>query len=127
MEAFRLIISCIADLIICFLYIVTGLCLMYNPPKEVNSLYGYMSKYAKKSPEAWSFAQNYMGRCLFRFGIITLILLVPVYFVISRQDNFQDLRYILLIVQLIIGLIARAITETALRKKFNPDGTIKTS
>lgn len=125
MEALKEIVLCLCTLFLCPMYIIWGLFLMNNPPKEINSLYGYMSKMSKKSPEAWSFAQSYAGKRIFWSGIITLILLLPVYFIFFNAENFHNVRYILLILQVIPSFIARGITEKALRDNFNLDGTVK--
>jgi hypothetical protein len=131
MEVFRLIISCIADLIICFIYTFLGYFLMHNPPKRGNKIYaGYMSKYAKKSPEAWSFAQSYAGRKMFYTGIIALAVLLPVYIIVRQNtsaDDFYNIRYVFLMLQVLPSFVIRIMTESALRKRFNIDGTAKIS
>lgn len=42
-----------------------------HPPQDVNCVYGYRTKRSSQSPEAWAFAQAYMGK-IWRFwgGVI---------------------------------------------------------
>lgn len=52
--------------------ILVGLFLWFNPPKEINSIYGYRTKRSRFSQEAWDYAQRFAGRLCFFLGLVTL-------------------------------------------------------
>ena len=49
-----------------------GLFLWFNPPKTINSIYGYRTKRSRYSQEAWDYAQRFSGRLCFFLGLLTL-------------------------------------------------------
>lgn len=51
--------------------VITGMVFIKRPPKE-NSMYGYYTKRSTQSPEAWKFANEYLGRLWLVAGLIML-------------------------------------------------------
>lgn len=43
------------------------------PAKKINTLYGYRTTRAMKSPEAWNTANRYSAKLMFRLGIVTIL------------------------------------------------------
>jgi uncharacterized membrane protein len=42
------------------------------PPREINMLYGYRSRRARKSQEAWDFAQQFGNRRMFEIAFVQM-------------------------------------------------------
>ena len=52
--------------------IIFGRHFMHNPPKDINSSYGYRTSMSMKSRETWDFAHRYFGRLWVILGLILL-------------------------------------------------------
>lgn len=105
---------------ICFLvgliFIITGLIMLYFPPKKINSLYGYRTIRSMKNQERWDFAQNLSAKEMMKLGtFLMLTSLLPL--ITSFNDSFN------LIVGLSLTLIGVAIlfikVEKAIKTKFS--------
>ena len=60
-----------------------GMVCKKNPPKNINSWYGYRTSRSMASQEAWDFAHQVCGRIWRRWGIamlpVSVLLLLPVF------------------------------------------------
>lgn len=54
-------------------YIIAGILLYKNPPKKINSLYGYRTKASMQSQKHWDFAQILGGKEMAKCGGLLLI------------------------------------------------------
>ncbi|HKK39876.1 MAG TPA: SdpI family protein [Cryomorphaceae bacterium] len=59
-------------LLVCPLFIIAGLILVYTPPKKINYLYGYRSKRSMRNQETWDYAQPRAGKRLIYLGLAYL-------------------------------------------------------
>ncbi len=87
------------------------------PPKEIEQYYGYRTKRARSSKEAWIFAQQYSGRLYIIIGILMLILAVITYMLLKRQLT-EGIFMLLLILETVAIFIPVPIVERALKSKF---------
>ncbi len=56
--AFMLIVNLTAPLIM----VVFGILFLKNPPKNINSVFGYRTTMSMKDMDTWGFAHKYCGR-----------------------------------------------------------------
>lgn len=62
------------DLLVPGTIFIIGLLLKYNPPKEINKLFGYMTTKARRSQASWDYAQKRMGETSTVMGSILIIM-----------------------------------------------------
>lgn len=55
------------------LFFIIGFFMMKNPPKKINSWYGYRSPSSMKSQARWDFAQNYASREMMNLGFFLAV------------------------------------------------------
>ncbi len=113
MEKVYLILLVIIPALVIFL----GFGLFQYPPKDIEQYYGYRTKRAMRSKEAWIFAQQYSGKLYMIMGIPMLILAVIVYLILKKQLT-ESIFLILLIVETIAIFIPIPIVEKALKSEF---------
>jgi uncharacterized membrane protein len=56
-------------LLVCPLFIIVGLILVFFSPKKINYLYGYRTKRSMKNQQTWDYAQPRAGRQLVHLGV----------------------------------------------------------
>jgi uncharacterized membrane protein len=49
-------------------FLLLGLLMYKNPPKEINHLYGYRTRQSMSSQEKWDFAQVFAGKLMYKGG-----------------------------------------------------------
>ena len=107
---------------ICF-----GRIFIKNPPKEINSIYGYRTPRSTKNIETWKFAHHYSGKLWFQWGVILLPLsILPMFFLLGKStDEIGTWGSIICLLQIIplVGVIFP--TEAALKKTFDENGNKK--
>ncbi|MBQ2275626.1 MAG: SdpI family protein [Lachnospiraceae bacterium] len=107
---------------ICF-----GRIFLKNPPKEINSIYGYRTPRSTKNIETWKFAHHYSGKLWFQWGVILLPLsILPMFFLLGKStDEIGTWGSIICLLQIIplVGVIFP--TEAALKKTFDENGNKK--
>lgn len=104
-----------------------GLLWQKNPPKKINSVYGYKTTWSMKSKKSWDFAHKYAGKIWIFTGIPMGIISVLVLYNFKNYniDALGEIVVIITIVQ-VVGLFSPIIpTEFALRKRFNEKGKEK--
>lgn len=112
------------DLFLPLIMIGFGKSFMKEPPGEINSAYGYRTRWSSKNWDTWTFAHQYIGAIWYRCGRILLkgsifILLL----LIGRSDELiSKVGTGILFVQMIPCIGAIIPTEIALRKTFDKDG-----
>ncbi len=97
-----------------------GAIFRYHPPKERNSLYGYRTGRSMKDQESWDFAHRYCGKLWFWWGLILLVLSVPVMLGVYGRDVdlVGSVGGILVFAQMVPMLGAIWPTERELKKRF---------
>lgn len=105
----------IATILICVAFFISSLYLYKCTPKDINHFAGYRTPSAKKSPKAWTLANSYFSKILFRYYSISFIIDIIVYF-ICKSDVIITILSISLLS--IITFSAVLSTEKLLEKTF---------
>ena len=101
-----------------------GLLFMKNPPKKINSVYGYRTKRSVRSQEAWDFAHRYFGKLWLVYGLLSILpSLVPICVVLGKSEQVISMvGLIVLGVQVLLMLATIFATERALKNNFDEYG-----
>lgn len=104
-----------------------GRLMLVNPPREINSLFGYRTAMSMKNQDTWEFAHKYCGRLWFRCGLVLLPLsVIPLLFVLDKDITTVSVAgLIVMFLQLIPMLGTISLTEAALRRTFDKDGVLR--
>ena len=106
--------------------LVCGKFYMNKAPKNINHFVGYRTKRAMKNNETWDFAHKYIGKILFKMGLVFLPLSVAtMLFVKAIAEDLETWGAIITTIQIIPILAAIALTEKALKDNFDEDGKKK--
>lgn len=110
----------LCNLIIPLTMVGGGLLFVKNPPKTINSFYGYRTRRSSQSKDAWIFAHHYCGRLWFWVGCLLLpITVVGMLFLIGGDaDTVGFGGGMLCLVQGMLLVLTIPLTESALKKKF---------
>lgn len=113
---FMLLCSLITPVIM----VITGIIITKRPPKEINDLYGYHTKRSIQSPEAWKFANEYLGRLWLVGGLIMLMLsaAVMLLFFGSDEDTTGIACTVIACIQPAVMVLLMIPVEIALKEKF---------
>jgi len=100
-----------------------GKCFIKAAPKEINMGFGYRTSMSMKNKETWQFAHNYCGKLWYNAGKILLLSLLPMIFVIGKDnDTIGNLGLIIMVVQMFFLICPIFPTERALKKNFDKNG-----
>ena len=101
-----------------------GVLFMKNPPKSINSLYGYRTKRSMRSQDAWNFAHRYFGKLWLVCGLVSIPLsLLPILFVVGKSELVINKAGLIVIGLQVLLLLATIIsTERALKDNFDEFG-----
>ena len=104
--------------------IAFGVVCKKNPPKKINSWYGYRTSRSMASQEAWDFAHQVCGRIWRRWGIVMLpvsvLLLLPV---LGRDVSAVGIwACVLVTVQCVVLFATIFPVERALKENFDQYG-----
>lgn len=104
---------------------IGGAIMTKHHPKEINSLLGYRTARSMQNMDTWKFAHSYCGRIWWKIGLTTLIITILSHlpFYNSNENIIGVVSLVAVMIQLIILFIPIFITENALKKTFNEDGT----
>ncbi len=95
-------------------------------PKTINHFVGYRTERSMKNNETWKFAHNYVGKLLFKMGLILLpVSVLPMIFVRGRIEEIGTLGAIISTIQIFPFLISMLLTEKALKDNFDKEGNRK--
>ena len=111
-------------LIIPLLMVGFGLLLMKNPPKKINSVYGYRTRRSVKSQETWDFAHYYFGKLWLVCGLVSIpISLIPICLVLGKSEQVISVAGLIVLgIQTLLLLVTILLTERALKKNFDEFG-----
>ena len=103
----------------------TGLILRRHQPGNPNGIWGYRTALSTKNQATWDYANRYMARIWFHWGLILLPLsVVPMLFFLGAPaQTISAAATVEVLVQLIPIGVSVYLTEKALRRKFHRDGT----
>ena len=99
--------------------VITGIVFIKRPPK-INGMYGYHTKRSTQSPEAWKFANEYLGRLWLIAGIIMLSLsaAIMVLFFGSDEETTGIACTVIASIQPAVMVLLMIPIEIALKQKF---------
>ena len=108
--------------------LLSGWLLKNKPSKWPNNVYGYRTRASGRSQESWDFAQAYSGAWWIRWGKISLISTVLLWFLaaVLGEENGGWVFWCLLGVQFVVFLGVIPATERALKKTFDEYGYPRT-
>ena len=111
-------------LIIPLLMVGFGLLLMKNPPKKINSVYGYRTRRSVRSQETWDFAHYYFGKLWLVCGLVSIpISLVSICLVLGKSEQVISVAGLIVLgIQTLLLLVTILLTERALKKNFDEFG-----
>ena len=117
----------ICDMLIPVCMIVGGLLMWKRTPKNINGLFGYRTEMSMKNIDTWQFAHKHCGRLWCIIGLITVIpsIIAHIPFYCSDEDTIGGVGMIVMVVQLIVLIVSIFLTEAAMKRTFNTDGTRK--
>ena len=106
---------------------VAGLLMWARCPKEINSFFGYRTARSMKNMDTWKFAHKYAGTVCFLAGLIAIVptIVAQLPFYRSPDNVVGTVSVVIITVQCTILILPIILTETALKKTFNDDGTRK--
>ena len=118
------ILMMLVTLIMPLMMVGFGLLFMKNPPKSINSLYGYRTRRSTKNQETWDFAHYYFGKLWYKYGLISIpVSLFPFCLVIGKSDDVITMTTLIVMgLQSILLVVTIILTERALKTHFDETG-----
>lgn len=115
----------VCNLLIPVILIIAGRMMWKHCPKKINTVYGYRTKRSMKNMDTWRFAHNYCGRLWWKIGWFSLFpsVVVQIPFFESSEDVIGIVGGIICMIQVVILIASIFLTEAALKKTLNDDGT----
>ena len=101
-----------------------GLLLMKNPPKKINSVYGYRTRRSVRSQETWDFAHYFFGKLWLVCGLVSIpVFLIPICLVLGKSEQVISMTGLIVLgLQTLLMLVTIILTERALKKNFDEFG-----
>jgi len=101
-----------------------GVLLMKNPPKKINSVYGYRTRRSMRSQDTWDFAHYYFGKLWLLCGLVSFpVSLVPMCLVLGKSEQVISVTGLIVLgLQTLLMLVTIILTEFALKKNFDDFG-----
>ena len=101
-----------------------GLLLMKNPPKKINSVYGYRTRRSVRSQDTWEFAHHYFGKLWLVCGLVSIpVSLVPICLVLGKSEQVISVAGLIILgLQTLLMLVTIILTERALKNNFDEFG-----
>lgn len=112
-------------LLFSFTMIGFGLLFLKHPPKEINSLYGYRTRFSSINQDTWVFAHHFAGKVWVISGVALLVIALPVLYILRNWQHFENFVTVFILAELIPVVFVIWPTERALRKTFTEDGRRK--
>jgi uncharacterized membrane protein len=118
------LIMLLVMLIIPLIMVGFGMLFMKNPPKSINSFYGYRTKRSMKNQDTWDFAHYYCGKLWLVCGLVSLpISLVPILLVLGKSQQVISVAGLIVLgIQTILLIATIFQTERALKNNYDEFG-----
>ncbi len=118
------LIMLLVMLIIPLIMVGFGMLFMKNPPKSINSFYGYRTRRSMKNQDTWDFAHYYCGKLWLVCGLVSLpISLVPILLVLGKSQQVISVAGLIVLgIQTILLIATIFQTERALKYNFDEFG-----
>ena len=114
----------ICDLLIPAVMLVFGIRFGKNPPKKINSFFGYRTARSTKNQQTWECAHRYLGKLWKLLAPMLVVLaVVPMALVYGKSNGeMSAVGLIVSFVQLALLLCSLPITERYLKRTFDEKG-----
>ena len=101
-----------------------GLVFLKNPPKSINSFYGYRTKRSMKNQDTWDFAHHICGKIWLVCGLVSIpFSLVPVWLVVDKSKDVVSLTGLIVLgLQVVLLMVSLIPVERALKNHFDESG-----
>ena len=108
--------------VLCFIF---GILLYKHEPKKINGYYGYRTGRSMKNEDTWKFANNLLGRLWLGGGAVLIVISAAAVLAVnaSRPDMFSAVSGLAVIMDLVFMAASIIRVESALKKRFNDDGS----
>ena len=108
--------------VLCFIF---GILLYKHEPKKINGCYGYRTCRSMKNEDTWKFANNLLGRLWLGGGAVLIVISAAAVLIVnaSRPDMFSAVSGLAVIMDLVFMAASIIRVESALKKRFNDDGS----
>ena len=108
--------------VLCFIF---GILLYKHEPKKINGCYGYRTCRSMKNEDTWKFANNLLGRLWLGGGAVLIVISAAAVLAVnaSRHDMFAAVSGLAVIMDLVFMAASIIRVESALKKRFNDDGS----
>lgn len=108
--------------VLCFIF---GILLYKHEPKKINGYYGYRTCRSMKNEDTWKFANNLLGRLWLGGGAVLIVISAAAVLAVnaSRPDMFSAVSGLAVIMDLVFMAASIIRVESALKKRFNDDGS----
>lgn len=112
------------NLLVPILMLAFGRVMRKNPPKDINSVYGYRTKRSMKNQDTWDFAHAFCGMLWQRLGWILLVpsILVQLPFIHGTENQIAVVSVVVCAVQIVVLIGSIFPVERALKKNFDDWG-----
>lgn len=88
------------------IFIVSGIILLYKPPKDINPIYGYRTKRSMKNMTLWKEGNTYSAKLLIKYGIAYLVVGAIISFIITKDEYALLINLILMILVTILLFVS---------------------
>ena len=114
----------ICDLLIPAVMLIFGIRFGKNPPKKINSFFGYRTARSMRNQQTWDCAHRYLGKLWKLLAPMLVVLaVVPMALVYGKtNDEMSTVGLIVCFVQLALLLCSLPITEQYLKRTFDEHG-----
>lgn len=108
--------------VLCFIF---GILLYKHEPKKINGCYGYRTCRSMKNEDTWKFANNLLGRLWLGGGAVLIVISAAAVLIVnaSRPDMLAAVSGLAVIMDLVFMAASIIRVESALKKRFNDDGS----
>lgn len=103
-----------------------GLIFRLFPPKNINHIYGYRSRFSMKAQSIWKEGQRYCADTFILIGVIIFVLGVLEYLLFNSIHATKIIENTIEGIEILLSILVMYIRcETHLKNMFNEDGSIK--
>ena len=114
----------ICDLLIPAVMLIFGIRFVKNPPKKINSFFGYRTSRSVRNQETWFYAHRYLGKLWKLLAPMLVVLaIVPMALTYGKtNDEISAVGLIVCFVQLALLLFSLVPVERYLERTFDENG-----
>ena len=101
-----------------------GTIFLKRPPRKINDWFGYRTRRAMSSQEAWAFAHRTCGRIWLRWGAVLAVATVLVVLLLGRGEEslLSGLGGTAVLLQCGVMIVSTVPVDQALKQNFDQDG-----